>query len=45
MLYIPQLPKIDIRNKIVNPLSANPQNGQTLSNNSSAKSDELFECV
>ena len=23
----------------------NPQNGQTLSNNSSAVADELFECV
>ena len=29
----------------VNPSSANPQNGQTYLNNSSAKVDELFEYV
>ena len=28
-----------------NPLSTNPQNGQTHSNNSSAFAVELFECV
>ena len=27
------------------PLSANPQNGQTHSNNSTAVDNELFECV
>ena len=29
----------------LNPLSANPKNGQTHSNNSSAVADELFERV
>ena len=29
----------------LNPLGANPQNGQTHSNNLSAFADELFECV
>ena len=28
-----------------NPLSTNPQNGQTHSNNFSALTEELFECV
>ena len=31
--------------KYLNPLSANPTNGQTHSDNSSATADELFECV
>ena len=33
--------------EVMNPLSANPKNGQTHSNNSSAIAiaDELFECV
>ena len=29
----------------LNPLSANPQNGQTYLNNSSAFADKLLECV
>ena len=29
----------------INPLSANPENDQTLSNNSAAFGDELFECL
>ena len=29
----------------LNPLSASPQNGQTHLNNSSATTDEFFECV
>ena len=33
------------QNILLNPLTANPQNGQTHSNNSTATADELFECV
>ena len=31
--------------KVVNPLIANPKNGQTHSKNLSAIAEELFECV
>ena len=31
--------------QIINPLNANPTNGQTHPNNSRAASDEFFECV
>ena len=35
----------EVTRMAVKSLSPNPQNGQTHSNNSSAKADELFECV
>ena len=38
-------PGINGQNILLNPLTANPQNGQTHSNNSTATADELFECV
>ena len=37
--------EISIYTDIINPLSANPKNGQTHSNNSPAFADKLFECA
>ena len=33
------------KNRNLDPLSSNPQNGQTHSHNSSSKADKLIECV